>query len=365
MSNLGKLFEKLIHFRIQDFISSQNIIPNEQFGFRKEHSTVHQISRIKNKILNNKRNKKSTGILLLDIEKAFDTVWHSGLVYKLLKANIPKYLCNIVHNFIENRTFKVSVNNTFSNSKAIPAGLPQGSVLSPLLYSLYISDFKPTSLTDIAYYADDTAIITSSKLTSALLKKMEKSLIRCNKFYRKWKIKINSSKTQAIIFPFNKSPKRRPLRTLQFESNPISIQTQVKYLGVVLDKRLYFRKHIENACAKAIKTFRALWPLLNRRSTLNVKNKNLIYKSVIRPILSYGSPIWYKAANSHLKRMQVIQNKCLKMIHNKHWRHSTRALHDETGYEMFVNFISRLNNNYFSKIEYSNYPLIRECIELP
>lgn len=193
---------------------------------------------------------------------------------------------------------------------------------------------------------------------------MEKSLIHCNKFYEKWKIKINHSKTQAIIFPYNKSPKRLPSRTLRFGNNNINIKSQVTYLGVLLDKNFTFRNHIESACGKAIQSFRALWPMLNRRSTLNIKNKNLIYKTVIRPILSYGSPIWYKGTNSHLKWMQVIQNKCLKMIHNKHWRYSTRSLHEETGYDLFIDFVHKINNNYFTKIEYSNYPLIRECIEL-
>lgn len=365
LSNLGKLYEKLIHFRLYEITENLNIIPNEQFGFRKEHSTVHQISRIKNKIESNKRNKKSTGLLLLDIEKAFDTIWHHGLIFKLITANTPKYLCKIIADFLENRTFRVSVNTSYSSPKSIPAGVPQGSVLSPLLYTIYTSDFKPPKLTDTAYYADDTALITSSKLTSALIKKMEKSILACNKFFRKWKIKINNNKTQAIIFPYNKSPKRLPTRSIKFESSSINIQNQVKYLGVYLDKKLRFRIHIESACDKAIKSFRALWPILNRRSALNITNKNLIFKSVIRPILSYASPIWYKAANCHLKRFQIIQNKCLKMIHKKHWRYSTSVLHEETGYEMFNDFITRINTNYFSKIEYSCYPTIRECRELP
>lgn len=365
LSNLGKVYEKLIHNKINDFVSSHGIIAKEQFGFKKEHSTTHQISRIKNKILSNKYNHKSTGIILLDIEKAFDTVWHYGLIYKLISMHLPKYLCKIIADFLDNRNFSVSVNNVRSSTMAIPAGLPQGSILSPTLYALYTSDFKASKTIDVAYYADDTALLTSSKLTSALLKKMEKSLVSCSKYFTKWKIKINDDKTQAIIFPYNKSPKRTPSRQLRFNNNHINIKNQVKYLGVIFDKKLLFRPHIEAACEKAVKSFRALWPLLNRRSILNHKNKNLLFRCVIRPILSYASPVWYKAAKCHLKKMQIIQNKCLKMINNKHWRYSTQTLHNETGYEMYSDFILRINQNYFTNIRNSSYDIIRDdCLEL-
>ena len=364
LSNIGKVFEKLIHHRINDFVSSHGLVAREQFGFKKDHSTIHQIMRIKNKIISNKRNRISTGIILLDIEKAFDTVWHNGLIFKLLSMKMPKYLCKIIADFLENRTFTVTVNSSLSSTKDIPAGLPQGSILSPLLYTLFTSDFKAPKLTDVAYYADDTALISSSKVTSALLKKMEKSLVSCNKYFTKWKIKINHAKTQAIIFPYNKSPKRSPRRNLVFNTDIITLQSQVKYLGVIFDQKLLFKQHIQIACDKAIKSFRALWPLLNRRSALNQENKNLLYKCVIRPTLSYGSPVWYKAAKCHLKKMQIIQNKCLKIINNRHWRYHTRELHDETGYELFSEFIERQNYNFFDKIRNSSYAIIRECQEL-
>lgn len=364
LSNLGKIFEKIIHYRIIEFASDRNIISENQFGFRKEHSTVHQISRIKNKILSNKRRKKSTGLVLLDIEKAFDTVWHNGVIFKMMTNNIPEYLCKIISEFLDKRVFAVSVNKNVSNFMPIPAGLPQGSILSPTLYSIYTSDFKAPIEIDTAYYADDTALVSCSKLTSALLKKMELGLKSCNNYFKKWKIKINNNKTQAIIFPFNRSPKRVPTRQLHFENNYINISNEVVYLGVTLDKKLIFQKHIDKSCQRALQAFRSLWPFLNRRSSLNLKNKNLLYKCVIRPILCFASPIWYRAAETHLKKIQVIQNKCLKMIHNKEWRYPTSRLHEETGYDLFIDFIRRLNDNYFQKVATSRYCRIREGMEI-
>ncbi|KAI8126988.1 putative RNA-directed DNA polymerase from transposon X-element [Lucilia cuprina] len=361
LSNLGKLLEKIVHSRLNQFIEENSILSKSQFGFRKEHSTTHQINRIKNKIINNITTKRSTGMILLDIEKAFDTVWHKGLLYKLLEANVPKYLCGLIDSFLDSRNFCVALNGVNSAPKGITNGLPQGSVLSPILYSIYTSDFTAPKDLETAYYADDTALISSSKLTSALLRKMEKGLSACTKYFHKWRIKINPNKTQAIIFPYNKSPKRIPRRQISIGNEHIPIDNCVKYLGVILDKKLIFREHIEQACQKAIKAIRSLWPLLNKHSYLNAKNKNLLYKSIIRPILTYASPVWYTAANYHLKRLQIIQNKCLKIINNKNWKYPTNILHQETKYEKIFDFITRLNNKYFEKVENSSYPLIREC----
>lgn len=300
----------------------------------------------------------------MDIEKAFDTVWHNGLIFKMLEAEIPTYLCKIIADFLEDRTFVVCVNTTHSPQKTITAGLPQGSVLSPLLYSLYTSDFSPPQQVRTAYYADDTALITSSKLTTALLKKMEKGLTSCNKYFHKWKVKINPTKTQAIIFPYNKSPKRLPNRNLKFENDNISIVNDVKYLGVTLDKKLNFSKHIDETAKKTTKVLRALWSLLNYRSTLSLKNKNLIFKSVIRPTLTFACPIWYKAANTHIKKLQIIQNKCLKIIYNLRWRYPTDILHSRSGYEKIHEFIYRLSQSYNDRNIHSSYPMIRACRDL-
>lgn len=317
-----------------------------------------------NTIVNNKRRKLSTGLVLLDVEKAFDTVWHNGLIYKMLESNIPKYLCKIVHEFVSDRKYIVSVNESHSSPKSTSAGLPQGSVLSPLLYSLYTSDFSPPPYVGTAYYADDTALITSSKLTSALLKKMEMGLARCEKYFKKWKIKINPTKTQAIIFPFNKSPKRNPNRNIILGNNQIPILNHVKYLGVILDKKLNFGKHIEETTKKCSNVVKSLWPLINYRSRLNLKNKNLIFKSVIRPALTFACPLWYKAAKTHIQKLQIIQNKCLKIIYNLRWRYPTQLLHSRTGYEKILEFMIKLSEKFYNSNTQSIYPLIRSCSEV-
>lgn len=363
LSSIDKLYEKIILSRLNAFIADNNLINREQFGFRQQHSTVHQIKRMTNYIKTNKRQRLSTGIILLDIEKAFDSIWHNGLIYKLKKYGFPIYIVRIIKSFLTDRTFKVVINNSTSVSRNISAGVPQGAVLSPTLYSLYIADFVPKMGSEIALYADDMAIMVKGKISNAIVNKLKKSLRKCATFYKKWKIRINTDKTQAMLFPFNKSRKRIPSIPLRHENNTIPFDNSVKYLGVYLDKKLTFKKHIENATDKALKCFRALYPLISKRSKLNVGNKLTIYKTIIRSIMLYGCCIWGKAANSHIKKLQVLQNRILKTIFNLPRLYRTRELHFRYVQQTIKDVIEIQNVAFTNKCRSSVYDLIRSLSE--
>lgn len=170
LSCLGKLLERVLYARVNKYADENDLIARKQFGFRPQHSTVHQLQRVVNIIKSNKRMRKSTGLLLLDIEKAFDSIWHNGLIYMLNSFGLPKYLLRILKSFVTARKFAVTVGKSTSSSRNIPAGLPQGSVLSPLLYCLYISDFVSPKCCKMSYYADDTGIIAEGKQTKSIVK---------------------------------------------------------------------------------------------------------------------------------------------------------------------------------------------------
>lgn len=357
---LDKVFEKIILSRLSEQAENNNVLKDEQFGFRSEHSTTHQIKRIVNTIKNNKMRRKSTGIVFLDIEKAFDTIWHNGLVFKLNKFGFPIYLQKIIMSFLSERSFVVDIGNHLSDKKTILAGVPQGSVLSPLLYSIYTSDYTLLKRHSAALYADDTAILSSGKVSNAIVKNMKASLVHVEKYFSKWKIKINEGKTQAIIFPFNKSPKRIPTINLTIQGSNVPLQNSIKYLGVILDKKLTFKEHISYISRKALRCGRALFPLLNRKSSLNVQNKILLYKMCIRPIMTYGCQVWSKlCAKTHFKKLQIIQNKNLKIIFNKNRRYSTRRLHIKFKQDTFENVVSNLTKRFEDRNRSSTYLTLR------
>lgn len=135
LSILDKIFEKIILARVSEFVEANNIINREQFGFRKGHSTVHQIKRVVNIVTENKKKRKSTGVVLLDIEKAFDSVWHDGVVFKLNKFNFPIYLQKIIKSFLKDRCFSVHVDGTRSTTRGIPAGI---SAIAYIVRNFYI-----------------------------------------------------------------------------------------------------------------------------------------------------------------------------------------------------------------------------------
>ena len=134
-------------------------------------------------------------MVFLDIEKAFDTVWHDGLILKLNNSRFPMYIQKIIKHFLSDRLFVVCIDKSCSSPRKIPAGLPQGSVLSPTLYAIYASDIVMERYNEAAFYADVSAFVCSARELSAIFKRLKESLSCAEKYFLKWKIKINQEKT--------------------------------------------------------------------------------------------------------------------------------------------------------------------------
>lgn len=357
---LGKILEKIVQKKLIDFIEDKKLLPDYQFGFRRGHSTTHQAMRIKRFITSNKQRKRSTGLLLLDIEKAFDSVWHDGLVHKLIKMKFPTFLTRMLNAFVRDRKFAVQVNDASSNRFNIPAGLPQGSCISPILYALYIADLQTESNVEIALYADDTGIYTAAKQSNTIINRLNESLHSIQQYFHKWKIKINANKTQAILFTFDGKRRRIPSNQIKYNNHTIELQKSVNYLGITFDTKLTFKEHITKSIEKSNKCFRALFPLLASKSRLSSINKTLIYTSVIRPIIAYGSPVWVSAARTHTHKLNILQNKILKTIFRLPRRTPSIYLKRITGIEQLNKFIASLNANFILSCNNSDFNLIRE-----
>lgn len=158
-SVLAKIAEVSIRDRLLNFLDEhQKLIPH-QFGFRKQLSTTHQLLRVTEMVAESFTLKMHTGALFLEIAKAFDRVWIKGLAYKLIQLGTPNYLIPLIHSYLSNRTFTVKLSNAFSSPRKILAGTPQGSVLAPLLFNIFINDISQHHTTTLALFADDTAIL--------------------------------------------------------------------------------------------------------------------------------------------------------------------------------------------------------------
>jgi Reverse transcriptase (RNA-dependent DNA polymerase) len=297
-------------------------------------------------------------MVFLDVEKAFDSVWHEGLLHKLVISNCCLYLTKIIASFLSGRSFHVSVNKTDSAIHPIPYGVPQGAILSPSLYNFFTADLPQSNESETATFADDTAIFVSSKDPKVVCDVLQRHLDSLSTYFKKWKIKINASKTQAIYFTRCWAPRKLPSTFIKIGGHPIPWSTEVKYLGVTLDKKLTFASHMARSIEKSEKAFRILYSFFNRKSKLNTFNKLLLFKACIRSILCYGVETWYHCAYTHKKKLQIIQNKCLKIIMNRNWRYSTAALHEESNIPLIEEFSEKIYSKFIDKCRFSHNPMI-------
>ncbi|GFT18628.1 probable RNA-directed DNA polymerase from transposon X-element [Trichonephila clavipes] len=254
--------------------------------------------------------KKSTGAVFLDIQKAFDRVWINGLTFKLITFKIPHPLIHLIHSYLTNRSFRIRINETLSNEHSVSAGCPQGSLLGPLLFNLYINDIPDYSLTKINLYADDTAIHTTYKKLETISFALNKHLLLLQNFYDKWKISINVEKSTAIIFT-----KKQSLPPPIFMYNKqIPWSQEAKYLGIIFDTHLTWKQHIYYVRDKFRKIMFKLYPLIGRNSYLSIENKVLLYTAVMRPILAYACPVWGYATKTNINILDTLQNSLIRMI---------------------------------------------------
>lgn len=350
---LGKLFEKNIYKRILNCTS--HIIKNEQFGFRESHSTVHQLARVAEHITHNLNLKQSTGMFLLDIEKAFDTVWHDGLLHKL-GSHLPLSTVKLIQSYLTNRSFQVHVNDHKSLSFFIPAGVPQGSILGPYLFLMYINDLPVQTRTHLACFADDTASYTSADEYDLIVDRLQLSLDSLLHYFTQWKLKLNASKTESIMFTRHRKP---PSKTLKINGYNIPWSDGVRYLGVTLDSKMNWSKHVSKTRIRGAQLMGALSPILNRRSNLSPVNKLRIYTTLVRPCITYACPVWSSTCDSNYSLLQVIQNKALKIAYNTPFYTNLTKLHLIIKLPTLKNFIIKQSRKFYSKNKHNINKLIQ------
>lgn len=324
LSVLAKLYERLLRDRIYSDPCAADWIPSHQFGFRARHSTVQQIHRISYAINSALENKEYCPSVFLDVSQAFDKVWHAGLLYKI-KQQLPIAYYQLLQSYLRDRVFRTKVNATTSDLFPIRAGVPQGSVLGPFLYLLYTSDL-PTSLNvTTGTFADDTVILTSNVNPIEASNTLQTHLNRIQAWTQKWKIKINETKSAQVNFTLKKGK----CPTLYWRRVEILTAASNKYLGMHMDSKLSWADHILKKKKQMELKITQLYWLIGRRSKLSLENKLLIYKTIIKPIWTYGIELWGCASKSHVALIQRSQSKILRMITDAPWFVSNQTLHDD------------------------------------
>lgn len=324
LSCLGKLFEKCIKRIIDDECNRLSIIPADQFGHK---SVIHPLVKFTTDITSNLNKRTATIACTLDVEKAFDTVWTDGLLYKLHNIQgVSTHICLLIKSYLTDRSFCVIIGNAKSNLHPIAAGVPQGGVLSSLLYMIYVADLPPPPPDphpiNRLQYADDILVYVSLMNLRNGQNRINNYISDIQNFLFRWKIQLNPLKAESIVF---KGSNRQHCRTINRLHDKISIrmnmqdiplQGDIKYLGIIFKKKPTFVSHVSEAIRKASNAYHQIKHILRHTSKLNVKIKLLCYKQLIRPILSYGFPTWAGISSHQMERLRCFERKCIRACIN-------------------------------------------------
>ncbi|KAJ0173910.1 hypothetical protein K1T71_010056 [Dendrolimus kikuchii] len=312
LPHIAKLFERLLLRRLTPCIEPRP----EQFGFRSGHSTTLQLTRVLH-LLTCELNKGNCTVgVFLDIEKAFDRVWHAGLIFKLIDTSTPPALVRLVASFLEGRNFYVSVEQALSQKRVINAGVPQGSCLSPALYGLYTDDIPTLAGSlhpwekdvTLALYADDSAFFATSQGVDMAARRMQRVLDKLPVWLDKWRMAVNVGKTAALLV----TRRRYKPEPLKLRGQEIEWQTSVKYLGVHIDRSLSMCLQAERVINETRAAGALLRPVLD--SKLPLRTKIGVYKTYLRSRLTYAAPAWYAlCSTTRRSRIQARQNIALRV----------------------------------------------------
>ena len=337
----GKLFEKIVFNQLYSYFIANNLITKNQSGFRAGDSTINQLIELVNIIHQSFDHKNTYEVrsVFLDISKAFDKVWHEGVIFKLMQNGICGSLITLLSNYLFKRKQRVFLNGYSSNYTPILSGVPQVSVLGPLLFLICINDLETDIKSKIKFFADDTMLfsVVHDPLVSA--NELNHDLDLINRWAYQWKMAFNPEvNKQAVEIIFSQKRKLPYHPPFYFNGNEVLTVNEHKHLGLVLDSKLSFSKHINDKIKIARKNIGVLKFL---SSYLPLKTLSLIYKLFTRPHFDYGDVIYHIPSNTSLHNALHPQMETIERVQYQAalaitgaWQGSNRnKLYEELGWE--------------------------------
>lgn len=352
----AKIFDKIINNRITEHLEEHNHTNPKQHGFRKYRGTHTAIATFYETIAKDLTNKHKIDIVLRDLSKAFDKVWHIGLKHKLLNTTLhPNYIKTIA-SFLTNRTAQIRIAHHLGPTFSLQSGVPQGSCLSPTLFNLYTHDIpEPLPNTDYIAYADDiTQIISTPGTHNTIALNTERAIEQINQYENKWKIQTNTTKFEIINIARQKTRRIRINNTqTEYKSNGRMLGLYFSNRGI--SKQLTIRKAI------ATTTLQSLYRFKN----LSTENKRKLYLTYIRPKLTYPPIPIHTASKKSISSLQKVQNKALRLITNTRWTDfkTNRQIHEETNIPPLNIYLHQQAQNTWNKIEVE-HPQLYQQLEM-
>ena len=309
---LSKIFEKIGHKRISQFLLKYNILHPQQYGFRQGLSTYMAILEMVEGIHKGFENTEFTIGIFVDLKKAFDTVNHSILIDKLHFYGIRGITLSWFKSYLSNREQYVQISSHRSSLNHVQCGVPQGSILGPLLFIIYVNDlFNSSQLLSFILFADDTKIFFRHKNIHSLISIVNRELSSIFKWFNSNKLTLHSEKTKFIIF----HPPRKKISVnetkMQLNGIAISRTDKTKFLGIIIHQNLSWKYHIAEVCSKVSKV---IGILCKSRKYLPPRTLKTQYNSLFLPYLNYCNIIWGSTFLTHLEPLFLLQKRAARIV---------------------------------------------------
>lgn len=322
---ISRVFEKLIHSRMVSFFEKRQFFSSSQFGFRSHHSTEHGVLFLTTFINDALDKGLKIASIFLDITKAFDSVDHDILVQKLYSSGIRGDFLNVIVSFLSGRTQCVVMDGVTSKIEYISIGVPQGSVLGPLLFLVYINDLCRASSNvscslDLDTYgtkgilpcfADDAHFTVAARTENELMTILKQGISSIEKWMRVNKLKLNHNKSNFLIY--GRITGHYPwINSIEVGHHTIVRSTSTRYLGVIIDESLSFKDHIASVNSKLSRNIGIMRKL---RYLFPCEILRMLYFSMVHPYLIYCCMVWSKTFVTHLHPLCVTQNMAIRVLY--------------------------------------------------
>jgi hypothetical protein len=303
LSILAKVFEKIVFKYLFNYFRDHFMISIWQSGFLPGSSTITQLTEIYDQFCKAVNDGKEIRVVFLDISKAFDRVWHKGLLFKLKRCGITGKLLEWLKDYLTDREQRVIVNGQSSDWGKLHAGVPQGSVLGPLLFLIFINDITHVIKNcKIRLFADDTSLFIEVNDPDVAADALNQDLENLNQWADKWHVSFSPPKTEEVLISNKRAPSHHPMANLGGE--PIKRVYSHKHLGLILASDLSWKDQITEVVDKANRRLGIMRSLKYKLDRLSLER---IYLGFIRPLLEYGDIIWDSSGEllSSLERVQM------------------------------------------------------------
>ncbi len=324
----SKLLERLVHNQIYDELTVSGALSDKQAGFRKGHSTTTCLVEFLDTIYKNMDEGKLNCMLFLDLRKAFDTVDHDILLCKLEQMGLGLTFVLWIRDYLYNRHQVTKVNHTLSDKHIISCGVPQGSILGPLLFIIYINSLPEALSNNINTFlnADDTALVTTGDCIDTIERNLNEALTEAKKWFDNHKLSLNVTKTKGMSFGTAQRLKQSVAMSISFNGDAVEQVSHFKYLGVILDSSLQFDRHVAYVKQKVFARLKALGRL---RQYISRSLSLTLYRSLILPHFDYADVCYDAMSKTSANQLQSLQNTCLRICLKRERMSNVQALHTD------------------------------------